>query len=425
MLPSSRCRRGDFVKRFDEFVDPDCRKAYIDLVQLRDAFRNAVRDLSGGADRPTILFLDYSIVYPLVTPRDNIAPTPATNKQDYAALQFLSHIAQYKHISGLVPVYSPFLIIELFDQLKHRQAFFELILASRTPRDFMNALKAGLPRIPTDPSELEAALQQYIHGMRNTRLTERLSTFIHLIKTGIIRNILELVPPDQFMKCFDNTVLMDEIYDDIDRFRRPSTSPDPADREFHKLIDVFIVTFIKSMKRHMNSPIVFVGPDRLRRIFGREIDELSRDILSPFIIVKALSEAPSDRNLYDEARANIQHRADRIDRIMDDLYAMRAQKKIPFAIVKDVFRDEMSIKEFLYGDFRMETQEQYRQILNKIAESIPDIKEGFEAAVKDVKSAEEMLKSLAESVVNKDFEEIVKLHPNERLAKLFSELKSS
>lgn len=144
--------------------------------------------------------------------------------------------------------------------------------------------------------------------------------------------------------------------------------------------------------------------------------------MSPFIVVRTLAEAPSDRDLISEAKANIKHRLNRVERMMDDLYQSRKLTKLPFAVLSDIYGDEKSIKEFLYGEVKMETNDTYTKLINKIAGRMPDIKELFRLAADDVENAKLMMREIASSAVNKDFASILAIRPNERLATLLNEI---
>ena len=90
-----------------------------------------------------------------------------------------------------------------------------------------------------------------------------------------------------------------------------------------------------------------------------------------------MAEAPSDRDLISEAKANIKHRLKRVEQMMDDLYQSRKLTKLPFAVPSDIYGDEKSIEEFLYGEVKMETNDTYTKLINKIAGRMPDIKDRF------------------------------------------------
>lgn len=414
------------LDELDEFVNPECKKAYLDLHQMREAFANAMIDLSSDEESPTILFLDFSFVYPLVTPRGDISPTPRRAKQDYAALHFLKNFSKYRNVSKLIPVYSPFLLLELFDQIKHRKDFYNSVVQASNPREAIRALKTALPHIPSNPSDLEKSLRQIVSQAGSPQLSDRLRIFVKMIQDGTLRSIHEFIPIDRFIPILEeNQDLIKELYPNIDQFRRDSRSNDHADKEFHKIVDVLVIAFVKGARKYSNHRIVFVGQDRLRRAFGHRIDELSRDILTPYIIIKSLSEVASDRILVDEALITIRHRLKTIARMMEDWYEVRRSRKIALPIVKSLFEQDQNLKNFMYGEFKMSTEKEYDELIGKIADNLPGIQSMFSRSFSDATNAETMLKELAETVINKDFEQILKLHPNKKLSELLGELRPS
>ena len=408
----------------DEFANPAWKKGYADLLQLRRAFVNAINDLNGDKEQNTLLFLDFSCVYPLVTPRDNIAPSPARQKQDYAALQFLSNFSNYRGAINITPVYSPFLILELFDQLRHRRDYFDSVIRARNAPEMIASLKSTLISIPTSSSELEVALNDVIRNTASVQLASRLGTFVSLIKNNTIRSLFDFVDSKLFIKIFEeNPDLIKEVSDQIPRFRRVSASTDPADRDFHKNIDILSVVFIRGIKRHVNWPILLVGQDRLRRIFGDRVDDFSRDVMTPFILIKTLSEVPSDRDLIREALVSLKYRTKKIDRMLEDFLETRHEARPSPTVVQEMYAQEKEIKQSLYGDFKMKTEEEYQGMLSDIARNMPAIKDIFAQANDDAKTAEEMLRSIAENVINKDVEEVLGLFPNDRLNSLMKDLR--
>ena len=114
-----------------DFASDEVGRAYLNVLQLHNAFANAQGDfeafLSERASSPMqarrLLLLDFNVLYPFISPRSGVTSAVA-DKHDYMCDEFFRRIRNYRTAIGYIPVYSPFLIMELYDRLDHLNTYF-------------------------------------------------------------------------------------------------------------------------------------------------------------------------------------------------------------------------------------------------------------------------------------------------------------
>jgi hypothetical protein len=70
----------------------------------------------------------------------------------------------------------------------------------------------------------------------------------------------------------------------------------------------------------------------------------------------------------------------------------------------------------------MGKQEEYEDIMRRMTDRAADIKEAFGKAEEDVKTSQEIVREIADSIATRGFRELMSLRPNERVRKLFERL---
>ena len=403
-----------------DFADPQFHVAHLTFQQLLSAMRNALSDIRSGPDKTLVYFLDFNVVHPLIAPRQN------PNRHDIACASFLRNLRNYKQRSsrGFEVVYTPFLLLELFDHIEHRLEYLDKVLHSKTTEDFQSNLLSVLHKIPSTPEDVAKQTSNVVSGIASYSLRTQLQYFLGLIADGTIKSIYDFIGREKFMEIVaKGAPAYPAIEQEIGRFRRPSLSSDFEDREFHKMIDVATVVFIQKVVPEFNSlQVCYVGQDLLRRIFGSYMNERSRDALTPHIILQALTSIPSDRELREEAAILIEGYVETLQTMVTRSYNYRNHKVVPYGVVQKLYHDENRVLNFIFDKGEMATTEQYKGMLNMLSDQRKTIESIFGAARDDAKSAKEMLRQMADSAIAPDIAKLQTIFPSARLEKLLDEL---
>lgn len=405
----------------DEFADAGLQTIYERFRQRAGALEDGISDLTGAGEVTTLDHIDFSVVYPLVTPRHVNQPNVSRTPYDFFSVSSLRNLAAYKNVAGFFYCYSPFLMLELFDQIDHRLDWYDSIRNAKTTDELRTNMLRQLSHIPSRSTDVEAALERIIAGNTAPQMRERVVEFKSLIHDGVIRNLFEFIDEQHFYRALDARDDFDALSESIDSFRRRSTSSDPADREMHRAIDIYMILASSKLARVDGKRLYYVGQERLRRIFPRP-HEYSRDILTPHLVLKAFAEVPSDRNLRNEAVANMQHRADELNRFGSILLKHRKDTKLPVAVARSLRSVHNAMNEFIYGGSQMIERDEYAEIIRSVAERPRAVRDMFDAAAKDAESAQEIVREVAESLRDESFRELDALKPNARVARLFAKL---
>jgi len=402
-----------------DFANEDLRAIYEDLVLSSVSFQNAIHDVSLENCR-TVLYMDFSNGYPMLTPRDNAMPNPSRGSHDFFCSKVLERVGLYNSkTTNFIIADSPLFYIELFDQIQHRLDYANRVLNAKGDDALQGALLSEMRRIPTKKDEIEAAIDHRIANLKGKMLADRLTIFRDNIHSGAIRRIFDFYDSESYYDSLRNQHIFENIYRDINKFRRPSSSSDPDDIEFHKLIDVYMVMSTLDLRRMRNDyNLCYWGQDRLRKIFCDRQEEVSRDAVTPHIIVQSLLETPHDRVLKCEATYNIRHRSAELNWLVEELGKMKGEKKIPITLAKSILNCRVELDQFLFGSSDTVTPDEYNSLVRQISSRPGRVREAYERFAHDAKSAEEIVKEISGDLLNKEAREFLSLRPNERVRQL-------
>jgi hypothetical protein len=408
----------------DQFVDPELETIYGIFCQRAAALEDGIADLEHSDTITTLDHIDFSVVFPLVTPRDGPAPNPHDNPFDFFSLSSLRNLPDYKNVAGFRFCYSPFMILELFDQIEHRREWFDSIRDSKSSDELRINILRRLSHVPTRPADVEKALENIISGHIAPAMANRVKEFKALVHENVVRNLFEFIEQDRFYAALQSEEDFADLAESIDEYRRRSSSNDPADRELHRIIDVYMVLATQKLARSDHKRLYYVGQERLRRIFPKP-KEYTRDVLTPHMVLRTLKEVPSDRDLKTEALQNMRHRQEELEVLATKLLKFKGASRIPVALAVSLRNVNATIQEFVYGEARMTKPEEYHELIKRTTEKPSAVKDVFDAASKDAASAQDIVREVADSLRTEGFRELSHLKPNERVKKLFARLEGS
>src|SRR5271166_4874221 len=220
------------------------------LQQLDDAAGNAAADFK-AREYSAVYHLDWNVLYPSITPRDNITPTPHSNEHDYFRYCVLNEIPSYKNLLGGDLVISPLAIVELCDQILHRKDYFASVYNSKNTEDMLKAITSRMATMPATKEELNKFIASIVASIESTSIKTRLLRFSDLIKDGSVKNVFCIpgMDRDAFFDAMADNNSFDIIHESISQFRRPESLSDPVDSEMHKIIDVLMLLTSQAMQK--------------------------------------------------------------------------------------------------------------------------------------------------------------------------------
>ncbi len=409
---------ANLTERF-EFKNDEVARVFDELRIFYASIVDARSDLD--SDKITILNTDYANGYPFITPREH--DLSSKNNHDMICRKLFELSGTYSsRITRYVITYNPFFLFELFDQLDHRRAYARRVLDTKNDDDMHKAVLSAVREMPTDKESVKALIGKQVEQTQDGALTNRLNSYRDKIDSGAIANIFNYVDRERYFSRIENDEDFTIFMSDIDRFRRPSTSSDPHDAEMHKQIDVMMLLSTLSAQENGESvKLRYWGQDRLRRIFDSKMHELSRDALSPYLILQGLMEVSHDRILDSDLRYNLARRESEVKSVIEDLYKMRSVSTIPITLAKACLRSKNDINKIINGRTSVADVREYDDIMKTITKKAR-IKDVFEQAELDAANAEMILKQLAQVSIDPDARKILTLRPNRRITALLDKL---
>jgi hypothetical protein len=195
-------------------------------------------------------------------------------------------------LTKFIITYNPFFLFELFDQIEHRKSHARRVLEASSEDDMHSAILASIGGVPSEKSDVVKILSKQIAVTENTNLASRLALYRDKIQDGSIKDIFQFVDKSDYFRKIEDSEIFNLFLEDIDRFRRPSSSSDPHDAEMHRQIDVMMLlsTYGAAHAGKNKYHLKYWGQDKLRRIFDERMHDLSRDSVSPYLIQQAYME---------------------------------------------------------------------------------------------------------------------------------------
>jgi hypothetical protein len=401
-----------------------------------------VRDIAEDGCK-ALYNIDFSVLYPILSANPlRVRSAEAMDDFDGLAYETLTLAPNYKNLMGVQFVMSFPAYLELLDHVDRRLSHLTKIKDdSGRGRKLFEELthykpELELGRIQDKDLIGSAQLQQKLRGLianlPNGTEGQNVATILSLVNNNVVCGLGDFFTPAEVEAARNGRQYYRSVLDKIDRYRgqrqiEPEREEAAAIADFHRKIDAWTITLSKQLhdiKEATN--VMFVGPNKLRMIYEKRSEELSRNIIAPFIRLKTLSMASSTHNVDQESRHRIHKLVVRLmeawqviegAQSTDDLYTPQAET------VREAYEQIGKVYAANPEDLRAGAEHR-RQLIADLLKSPRAMRDKAAEVEEEMRSAVRKMLSFSPEPLNDNVLEAYDVKDNKRMRQIMKKFNS-
>ncbi len=373
----------------------------------------------------TLFNMDFSIFQPFIWTTARSAEPQKFGNYDFVSREIIKTIGDYRGPANFKLVVSDLAFLELLDHTDRRREYAEAISNSNDlagtvaelARGSVGGNTAGL-RSSTD---IASNLNRAIAHMSNSPQHQRLRSIVAMLKSGVISGLGDYFSPDDMANARNGGAYFRETLKKIDDFRS-SRGHGSDEGDLNKIVDAWVVTVSRSLHEAKSGHRVqFLGPPRLRQIYGSRTQELSCTALSPFLELKAFQFADASKNLKREAQATLSMTAERIARVLARIEGAENVEDCTTADLQELAEiKKMLITNYYFADEAEDVamRDEIKRLIAELADDPRGIKDRYRVSAEELQSDAASITSQMPQILSDDFLEEYELRNNKRIKQL-------
>jgi len=343
----------------------------------RTSFSFAISD-SEESGAHTAYSLDFSAVYPAIYKPPIRRPTASKDQYDYQAQSVFELLPAVGDASNTQLVMNDFGIIEFFDQLDHHHRSFDrLAEVKATSQQYFKILSGSADDQRLTSSDVISRLEPLVNSNMGAPTTKKIAAFCDHFRKGRIKTIRDIYSESDLRRVQHADDTFQDYLKVVDDYRTKKDVGDPADIELHRLIDAWTITLTKEL--HSLSPdrnFLFIGPTRLRSIFGDDRHEYTRNLRTLHARFKSLGMSRGAQSQLRAANSILRSQISNARAVIEILENWPQLDKLPAHLMDTIAIYRKNLLQFTYGENSMlDNANQKREEILRFIKSPDDIRD--------------------------------------------------
>lgn len=382
--------------------------------------------------------IDFSVLHPMMSPT-MLGTRAITNSDDFDAVSYEAlSLAQRYPKTGFQFVMSFPAFIEMLDHLDRRLSNLNVLKENanevKTAFDELTSYRAVLDAGRIDERDLiqsraiKQRLTKLITRLPNANEGRQMATMLALVNTKVIRGIGDFYTNDDIEAARNGRKFYREILGRIDYFRGGATPPPGEEGDFHRKIDAWNIVLSKQLHDVKdNQRVMFLGPNKLRHIYERQEEVLSRNIVAPYLRLKTLSMASSSQDIHLESVNRIEKLLRRCMEAWEDLQDADDIDQLFTAQIETITEAQRMLNT-VYGANPEEVQmaeEERRRLISQLLKNPTSLRELAAENEEQVRRDAEALIAIAPEPLSDDVLEAYDIKDNKRIKQIMKRFKAA
>lgn len=379
-----------------------------------------------GEKTNILLNMDFSIFQPFIYPKSSSLSPKRFGNYDFICREIMKTASNYRGVAKFSLVVSDLAFLELLDHTDRRHAFATEIsesqslsehLATIAQRRQSRADPVGMLGTPAITNQLERAVAHLAEAPHRKKLQELIS----MMNSRVVRGLGDFFSPADLAEARNHKAYYKEVLGKIDQYRA-STGSDRENANLNRVIDAWVVTISRNLHcAKEGHRVQFLGPPRLRQIYGDKTDALSCTVLSPFLELKSFQLASSDRNLKDEAIGYLTLTAEKVARVLRRVGDAGAVEDCLTADCLELRDVKNQLMDWYYSEDDVEDLAMQKQLMNlteELAENPRGISDRFRHSADEHRKDAQSIVTAVPQILADEFLSEYELRDDRRIRQL-------